>query len=182
MCACESRNRRRASRGAHGLFARAFRRPLGLSLRWRSTCSAITPRPTKENFRLRARRSCKGQHGNRSLVTGGAGFIGTIPARRSIRRVFAFDDLSKGYAEFVRWRPLVQGDILDAAALDAAFAQHRPSAVVHFAALAYVGGSILLAYSGGRISSTNRSFAGSKGLTNLTPCNSKPSWKSSLSR
>jgi hypothetical protein len=78
----------------------------------------------------------------------------------------------------------VQGDILDAAALDAAFAQHRPSPVVNFAALAYVGESMsqLLAYSRGRISSTNPSFAGSKGLMNLTPCNSKPSWKSSLSR
>jgi UDP-glucose 4-epimerase len=30
----------------------------------------------------------------------------------------------------------VQGDILNFAALDAAFAQHRPSAVIHFAALA----------------------------------------------
>ena len=121
------------------------------------------------------------------LVTGGAGFIGTHTCKALAAAGFlpvAFDHLSKGHAEFVRWGPLVQGDILDAAALDAAFAQHRPSAVVHLAALAYVGESMsqLLAYSRGRISSTNRSFAGSKGLTNLTPCNSKPSWKSSLSR
>ena len=119
------------------------------------------------------------------LVTGGAGFIGSHTCKALAEAGFlpvAFDDLSKGHAEFVRWGPLVQGDILDAAALDAAFAQHRPSPVVNFAALAYVGESILLAYSRGRISSTNRSFAGSKGLTNLTPCNSKPSWKSSLSR
>jgi GDP-mannose 4,6 dehydratase len=54
----------------------------------------------------------------------------------------AFDDLSRGHAEFVRWGPLVQGDILDPAALAAAFTQHRPAAVIHFAALAYVGESV----------------------------------------
>ena len=65
------------------------------------------------------------------LVTGGAGFIGTHTCKALAAAGFlpvAFDHLSKGHAEFVRWGPLVQGDILDAAALDAAFAQHRPSA------------------------------------------------------
>jgi UDP-arabinose 4-epimerase len=36
----------------------------------------------------------------------------------------------------------VQGDILDAPALDGAFAAHRPGAVIHFAARAYVGESM----------------------------------------
>jgi hypothetical protein len=40
----------------------------------------------------------------------------------------AFDDLSRGYADFVRWGPLVQGDILDLAALNAAFERHRTGA------------------------------------------------------
>jgi hypothetical protein len=40
----------------------------------------------------------------------------------------AFDDLSRGHADFVRWGPLVQGDILDLAALNAAFERHRPGA------------------------------------------------------
>ena len=73
------------------------------------------------------------------LVTGGAGFIGSHTCKALAEAGFlpvAFDDLSKGQAEFVRWGPLVQGDILNVAALDAAFAQHRPSAVIHFAALA----------------------------------------------
>jgi UDP-arabinose 4-epimerase len=78
------------------------------------------------------------------LVTGGAGFIGshtcTALAAAGLRPI-AFDNLSRGHAEFVRWGPLVEGDILDAAALDIAFVKHRPVAVIHFAALAYVGES-----------------------------------------
>ena len=37
---------------------------------------------------------------------------------------------------------LIEGDIRDAAALDAVFAAHRIDAVMHFAALAYVGKSV----------------------------------------
>jgi UDP-glucose 4-epimerase len=47
----------------------------------------------------------------------------------------AFDDLSRGHADFVRWGPLSNSDILDLAALNAAFERHRPGAVIHFAAL-----------------------------------------------
>jgi UDP-glucose 4-epimerase len=55
------------------------------------------------------------------LVTGGAGFIGSHTCKALAAAGFlpvAFDDLSKGHAEFVRWGPLVHGDILDTAALD----------------------------------------------------------------
>jgi UDP-arabinose 4-epimerase len=79
------------------------------------------------------------------LVTGGAGFIGSHTCKALVAAGFlpvAFDDLSRGHADLVRWGPLVRGDILDAAALDAAFARHRPGAVIHFAALAYVGESM----------------------------------------
>ena len=79
------------------------------------------------------------------LVTGGAGFIGSHTCKKLAAHSFlpvAFDDLSRGHADFVRWGPLVRGDILDLAALNAAFERHRPVAVIHFAALAYVGESM----------------------------------------
>jgi UDP-arabinose 4-epimerase len=79
------------------------------------------------------------------LVTGGAGFIGSHTCKALARRGFlpvAFDDLSQGHAEFVRWGPLVEGDIINPADLDRAFARHRPDSVIHFAALAYVGESV----------------------------------------
>jgi UDP-arabinose 4-epimerase len=79
------------------------------------------------------------------LVTGGAGFIGSHTCKTLAAHGFlpvAFDDLSRGHADFVRWGPLVRGDILDVAALNAAFERHRPVAVIHFAALAYVGESM----------------------------------------
>ena len=50
------------------------------------------------------------------LVTGGAGFIGSHTCKALTAAGFlpvAFDNLSKGHAEFVRWGPLVKGDILD---------------------------------------------------------------------
>ncbi len=56
------------------------------------------------------------------LVTGGAGYVGahTCKAlRRSGYTPVVFDNLSTGYRRFVRWGPLVQGDILIA---DAALA------------------------------------------------------------
>jgi UDP-arabinose 4-epimerase len=42
----------------------------------------------------------------------------------------------------VKWGPLERGDILDRARLDDVLARHRPVAVMHFAAFAYVGESV----------------------------------------
>lgn len=81
----------------------------------------------------------------RVLITGGAGYVGSHCAKAAARAghdCIVFDSLVMGHREFVRWGPLIEGDIRDAAALDAAFALHPVDAVLHFAALAYVGESV----------------------------------------
>ena len=81
----------------------------------------------------------------RVLVTGGAGYIGSHACKALAaagHRPVAFDDLSTGHRRAVKWGPLIAGDILDRTALDAAIAEHRPEAVLHFAAHAYVGESV----------------------------------------
>lgn len=79
------------------------------------------------------------------LVTGGAGYVGAHACKALARAGFTpvvFDNLSTGWAEAVKWGPLVQGDLMDRAAIDAALAEHRPVAVMHFAALSLVGESM----------------------------------------
>jgi UDP-arabinose 4-epimerase len=79
------------------------------------------------------------------LVTGGAGFIGSHTCKALATQGFtpvSFDNLSRGHADLVRWGPLAVGDILAEDELDLAFEQYRPIAVIHFAALAYVGESV----------------------------------------
>jgi UDP-glucose 4-epimerase len=79
------------------------------------------------------------------LVTGGAGYIGAHACKALSRAGFApvaFDNLSTGWAEAVQWGPLVRGDLMARAAIDAALAEHRPVAVMHFAALSLVGESM----------------------------------------
>jgi UDP-glucose 4-epimerase len=76
------------------------------------------------------------------LVTGGAGYIGSHACKALARSGFApvvFDNLTTGWAEAVKWGPMVLGDLLDRASIDAALAEHRPVAVMHFAALSLVG-------------------------------------------
>ena len=82
---------------------------------------------------------------DRILVTGGAGYIGSHACKALARAGYTpvtFDNLSTGRAAAVKFGPLVQGDLLDRAAIDAAFADHRPVAVMHFAALSLVGESM----------------------------------------
>jgi UDP-arabinose 4-epimerase len=80
------------------------------------------------------------------LVTGGAGYIGSHTCKALAAAGLTpvtFDNLSRGHADFVRWGPLIVGDILDAEALDKAIKQFRPNTVIHFAAFAYVGESVV---------------------------------------
>lgn len=79
------------------------------------------------------------------LVIGGAGYIGAHTCKALAARGFApvvYDNLSLGHESFVRWGPLVRGDILDTERLRATILEHDAAAVMHFAALAYVGESM----------------------------------------
>ena len=79
------------------------------------------------------------------LVTGGAGYIGAHACRALALEGFSpvvFDNLCAGNAGRVKWGPLVQGDVRNPADLDAAFAAHKPAAVMHFAAQISVPGSV----------------------------------------
>ncbi len=79
------------------------------------------------------------------LVTGGAGYIGSHVCKALAAAGYlpvTFDNLVYGHRRAVQWGPLVEGDILDRAALDEAFEEHKPVAIIHFAAFAYVGESV----------------------------------------
>jgi UDP-arabinose 4-epimerase len=78
----------------------------------------------------------------RILIAGGAGYIGSHAAkalRLAGREPVVFDDLTSGHAHAVKWGPLVKGDVRDADALRAAIREHKPEAVMHFAARIEVG-------------------------------------------
>lgn len=80
------------------------------------------------------------------LVTGGAGYIGAQACKALARagyRPVAYDNLAYGHSAAVKWGPLERGDILDRARLDAVIAAHKPSAIMHFAAFAFVGESVI---------------------------------------
>jgi UDP-arabinose 4-epimerase len=80
------------------------------------------------------------------LVTGGAGYIGSHTAKELARaghRVVVYDNLSRGHRWAVRWGPFEEGDLLDQDRLRRVLAEHRIEAVLHFAAFAAVGESML---------------------------------------
>jgi UDP-glucose-4-epimerase GalE len=79
------------------------------------------------------------------LVTGGAGYVGSHACKALAGAGYlpvVYDNLSRGHREAVRWGPLVEGDLHDSPRLAAALRAHEVTAVLHFAALAYVGESM----------------------------------------
>jgi UDP-arabinose 4-epimerase len=82
----------------------------------------------------------------RYLVTGGAGYVGSHCCKEFAAQgwnVVVYDNLKHGWRDMVRWGELIEGDILDAATLNAAVARVRPDVLAHFAALISVGESVV---------------------------------------
>jgi UDP-arabinose 4-epimerase len=80
-------------------------------------------------------------NGTTVLVTGGAGYVGSQCCKALAAAGYipvTYDNLSTGHRELVRWGPFEAGDIRDGGRLDEVFRRHAPSAVLHFAAAAYV--------------------------------------------
>ncbi len=81
------------------------------------------------------------------LVTGGAGYIGSITTAELVQAghdVVVFDNLYQGHADAVHPEAaFVQGDLADQAALKRLFAEHRGiDGIMHFASYTLVGESM----------------------------------------
>lgn len=79
------------------------------------------------------------------LLTGGAGYVGSHAAKalsQAGHEVVVVDNLFRGHDWAAKWGPLEVADLTDEAALRRVFRSHQPDAVMHFAALAYVGESM----------------------------------------
>lgn len=75
------------------------------------------------------------------LVTGGAGYIGSHACKALAKAGYVpvtFDNFLTGWQDAVRFGPCVKGDLTDRTAIDAAFEEFQPEAVLHFAALSRV--------------------------------------------
>ena len=75
------------------------------------------------------------------LVTGGAGYIGSHACKALAKAGFVpvtFDNFVTGWQDAVRFGPCVKGDLTHRTAIDAAFEEFQPEAVLHFAALSRV--------------------------------------------
>jgi UDP-glucose 4-epimerase len=80
------------------------------------------------------------------LVTGGAGYIGSIVVEQLIKdgeQVVVFDNLYQGHRAAVHPQAIfVHGDLNNRASVDAVLSTHQPEAILHFAAYSLVGESM----------------------------------------
>src|SRR5688500_10230112 len=80
------------------------------------------------------------------LVTGGAGYVGSVAAAELVaagHEVIVFDNLSQGHrAAAPPQAELVVDDLADRAAIDRIFERHAIDAVMHFASHTLVGESM----------------------------------------
>jgi UDP-glucose 4-epimerase len=79
------------------------------------------------------------------LVTGGAGYVGSHTCKALAQAGYkpvTFDNMSNGHVDFVRWGPLVVGDVHNKRLLDQTLKVYQPVGVIHFAASIEVADSI----------------------------------------
>ena len=80
------------------------------------------------------------------LVTGGAGYIGSVVAAELLRdghEVVVYDNLARGHnAAVPRGAAFIQGDLFNDELLVRTLREHAVEAVMHFAALSLVGESV----------------------------------------
>lgn len=79
------------------------------------------------------------------LIVGGAGYIGSQTAKlvaRAGHRPVVLDNLVYGHRWAVKWGPLVEGDLADGALIARVLKEYEVTAVIQFAAYAYVGESV----------------------------------------
>ena len=80
------------------------------------------------------------------LVTGGAGYIGSIVVEQLIKEgeeVIVLDNLYQGHRAAVHPQAtFVEGDLADAAMVESLFEQYKPEAIMHFASHTLVGESM----------------------------------------
>jgi len=80
------------------------------------------------------------------LVTGGAGYIGSIVVEQLMNAsesVVVFDSLYQGHRSAVHPdATFVEGDLADRASVEALLSEYRPEAIMHFASHTLVGESM----------------------------------------
>ena len=79
------------------------------------------------------------------LVIGGAGYIGSYMCKYLAQNGFkpvVIDNLVHGHRKAVKWGPFYEGSISDKSLLNHIFSKYDIIAVMHFAALCYVGESV----------------------------------------
>ena len=80
------------------------------------------------------------------LVSGGAGYVGSHAVKELRKQGFqclVLDNLVYGHSQFAKDEELIEGDTGDLKLLEKIFVQNEIEAVMHFAAYAYVGESVI---------------------------------------
>lgn len=84
------------------------------------------------------------------LVTGGAGYIGSVTTEQLIKNgdeVIVFDNLHQGHRDAVHPKAtFIKGDLADKATVDTVMKEHKPDGIMHFASHTLVGESMQLPF------------------------------------